>query len=103
MNSAIPSYVVDELPLDSDDESLWVSLRMSRTKEILLCAFYKPPSAPATRIDLLSQSVLKAYDRNKENHPHIVIAGDFNCGDIDWTKEPPIITKQDSAALTNSL
>ena len=95
VNSPIPSYVVDELPLVPDDELLWVSLRMSRTKEILLCAFYKPPSASATRIDLLSQSVFKAYARNNQKHPHIVIVGDFNCGDIDWKKDAPIPTKQD--------
>ena len=55
--ASIPSYVIEDLPVDPDDESLWVSVRTTRSKEIFLCAFYKPPSAPASRIDLLSQVV----------------------------------------------
>ena len=80
--SSIPSYVIEDLPVDPNDESLWVSMRTTRSKEIFLWAFYKPPSAPASRIDLLSQSVHKVYDKNKKKRPIITIAGDFNCGDI---------------------
>ena len=84
--------MIEDLPVDPDDESLWVSVRTTRSKEIFLCAFYKPPSAPASRIDLLSQVVHKVYDKNKKKHPNIVIAGDFNCGDINRKADPPEVT-----------
>ena len=38
--SSIPSYVIEDLPVDQDDESLWVSVRTTRSREIFLCAFY---------------------------------------------------------------
>ena len=68
----------------------------NRSKEIFLCAYYKPPSAPASRIYLLSQAVHKVYDKNKKKHQNIVIAGDFNCGDINWKADSPEVTNPHS-------
>ena len=85
--ASIPSYVIEDLPVDPDDESLWVSVRTTRSKEIFLCAFYKPPSAPTSRIDLLSQVVHKVYDKNKKKHPNIVIAGEVT------NPHPPLMNR----------
>lgn len=99
----IPSHLLDYIPSSPEDESLWISLRTSHRKELILCSFYKPPSAPATRFDLLSQCLLKLYDKHKKRHPSVVIAGDFNCGDIDWKVNPPSATNPSTAGMSNTL
>ena len=80
----IPSNMIDNLSTDPEDESLWVSVLVSINKELFSCVFYKQPLAPATRIDPLSQVLFKVFYGNKRSrpHPNIVIAGDFDCGDI---------------------
>ena len=40
-----------------ENESLWVPIHTAQTKELHLGTFYKPPSAPSTRLDFLAQSV----------------------------------------------
>ena len=71
--------------------SLWDSIHTAQTKELHLCTFYKPPSAPSTRLDFLAQSVSALYQRNKKSHPHIIIAGDFNFSDIIGNLNPPCL------------
>ena len=39
----------------------------------------------------------------KRSHPNIVIAGDFNCRDINWNAEPPTTVNPASAPLMNRL
>ena len=85
------------------NESVWVPIHTSQTKELHLCSFYKPPSAPSTRLDFLAQSVSALYRRNKKSHPHIIIAGDFNFSDINWKSEPPMPINPATASDMNSL
>ena len=92
VNTSLPSHSVEDIAIDSTDESLWVSVRTSLSKELYLCAFYKPPSAPSSRLDVLSQVLLRVFNKHKKSHPNVIIAGDFNCGDINWKTSPPVIT-----------
>ena len=84
-------------------KALWVTVWMAKLKELHLCVFYKPPSAPASRFDHLLKTILKIFDKNKKCHPNIVIASDFNCGDISWTTDPPSVTNHKTAPLMNCL
>ena len=46
-----------------------------------MCSFYRPPKSgdsPLVELDKVFQQLTASAD------PPIVIAGDFNCGDIDW-------------------
>ena len=86
-----------------ESESLWVSIHTAQTRELHLCTFCKPPSAPSTRLDFLAQSVLALYRRNKKSHPHIIIAGDFNFSDINWKSEPPMPTNPATGSDMNTL
>ena len=86
-----------------ENESLWVPIHTAQTKELHLCTFYKPPSAPSTRLDFLAQSVSALYQRNKKSQPHIIIAGDFNFSDINWKSEPPMPTNPATVSDMNTL
>jgi len=88
----IPSTLDPSTNPSEDDESLWVRVHIGKSKNLYLCSFYKPPNAAVSRLDYLSQSLGKLYHTNKKSHPSIVIAGDFNLGDIDWTLDPPVPT-----------
>ena len=103
VNASLPSHSVEDIAIDSTDESLWVSVRSSLRKELHLCAFYKPPSAPSSRLIVLSQALLRMFNKHKKSHPNVVIAGDFNCGDINWKTSPPVITNPSTAAMMNTL
>lgn len=103
VNATIPSYPLDNITTDPEDESLWISVRASRRKELILCSFYKPPSAPSSRIDLLSQALLRVFAKHKKSHPNVVIAGDFNCGDINWKVSPPLVINPSTAPMMNTL
>lgn len=104
IKSEIPSHASLKYSDESDDnESIWVSVWMAKLKELHLCVYYKPPNAPSSRLDHLSNTILKVFDKNKNFHPNIVTAGDFNCGDIPWNTDPPSITNNSTAPLMNCL
>ncbi|XP_048583255.1 uncharacterized protein LOC125562943 [Nematostella vectensis] len=99
----IPSYELPDITTNPEDESLWAAIRCANKKTVYICAFYKPPDAPATRLDFLQESIFKVFSQNKKSHPNIVISGDFNCGDIDWRNDPPSITNHSTASMMQKL
>ena len=103
VKSDIPAYELPDLAENPENESIWASIHLAKAKVLYICAFYKPPSAPSSRIDSLSESMLKVFDINKKTHPNIVISGDFNCGDIDWKCDPPMVTSHSTAPLMHRL
>lgn len=74
-------FSVTEVPFQTDAEIAWASLQIPKEKPILMCTFYRPPGSGAYPIQELQRS-LEAV--NKDNKHHVVIAGDVNCGHIDW-------------------
>ena len=103
VKSDIPVRKLPEIATDPEDESLWASIHLTKKKILFVCAYYKFPAAPVSRLDLLFESMLKIFDMNKKSHPNIIISGDFNCGDIDWNYDPPVISNHTMAPLMNKL
>ena len=103
VKSDIVSVDHHELSADPNDELIWASIKLTRAKELHLCSFYKSPSAPASRIDTLADNTSQLFQKAKNNCPHLVIAGDFNLGDIDWSEDPPTTTNPQTAVASETL
>ena len=52
-----------------------------KTKTLLLSSYYRPPSPDTNALDLLDDALCRIYGFNP---PLVILAGDFNCGGIDW-------------------
>ena len=103
VKSSIPASELPDISTNPEDESLSASVHLAKQKTLYMCAFYKPPSASSSRLDYLSESILKVFNANKKSHPYIVVSGDFNCGDIDWKCDSPVVTNHSTAPLMNKL
>ena len=74
---------VHEHRLDSDQcEIITVSLQFPRTKKLLISSYYRPPSSDANSLEVLDDFLCNVYHSAKP--PQLIIAGDYNCGGIDW-------------------
>ena len=78
-----------EFSIDASNESVWASIKLPGTKALHLCSFYKPPSAPVSRIDYIADVLAELHQRARRSNPFVVVSGDFNIGDINWTTDPP--------------
>ena len=84
---------------------------MPRQQHLYLCSFYRPPGTGAEPFQELEKAIT-AIDPKGEKH--IIIAGDLNCGHIDWsttniTENPSergaheeLLTLLDNHSLTNT-
>ena len=73
--------VAEEKPeLVTSCEVEWVQMKLRGNKNLLVSSFYMPHRNMSDVIEL--RRSLELVTANKEKH--IVIAGDFNCPDIDW-------------------
>ena len=71
-----------------------VLLPLSEKTPIPFCeyhSFYKPPSAPVSRIDYIADILADLHQRTSCSCPSVVVSGDFNVGDINWTTDPPTL------------
>lgn len=48
---------------------------------MLICSFYRPPGSGAKPFEELNKTLNTI---NKRGNKHVIIAGDMNCGDINW-------------------
>ena len=84
-------YVRDSLPCSevrfSDSpfrEHLWIQIRLMGSDTLLIGCIYRSPSSPIESTNHLSQLL----DLVTSSQPsHLLIAGDFNAPEIDWTAE----------------
>lgn len=66
---------------ESDAEEVWAQVQIKNQPPLKICSFYRPPgSGPDPIIEL--NKTTEHINRNGKNH--IIVAGDFNCGHIDW-------------------
>ena len=65
----------------TDGEIEWVKIKMKNNKDLLIGSFYMP-HREQKHLEELKKS-LEAVDQQNVNN--IVICGDFNCPDINWT------------------
>jgi len=68
--------------LDTDSESIWISVKLQAARTLYICSFYRPNSQDETSCCALRD----ALNRIPE-HSNIVVAGDFNYPDIDWSSK----------------
>ena len=91
-----PIIAISELPKlndEPDQEAIWASVKLGGAKELFLCSVYKPPSTQTLPcINNVTTATYKIFDSHSRSHPNIIISGDLNLGDIDWSKNPPSTT-----------
>jgi len=61
----------------------WVKIKLKTTHDLLIGAFYMP-HRNSNSIEELNKSLQQVYEGNKTSN--IILAGDFNCPDIEWEK-----------------
>lgn len=66
--------------LVTECEIEWVKIKLRNNKDLYVSAFYMP-HRNLTDIENLTSSLEKL---NSGRQKHIILAGDFNCPDIDW-------------------
>ncbi|XP_053403025.1 uncharacterized protein LOC128558204 [Mercenaria mercenaria] len=67
--------------LTTDCEIVWSKVKTWRSKDLYLCSFYMPHRCK-NAIRQLDESIRQLSNSAREKH--ILLAGDFNCPDIDW-------------------
>jgi len=67
--------------LDANTEMIWAKIHMQESKDLFLGCFYMPHRSPAdlTELDKTLQKIT-----GKHSGKQILLAGDFNCPDINW-------------------
>ena len=69
----------------SSGEIVCARIAMAKTSPMYICAYYRPPNETSDSLDILQRALDEINDLTKNNHKStIVVAGDFNAGDIDW-------------------
>jgi len=90
-----------EIP-DNPGEVVWVEVSLRKQHKIYLGSFYRPPGQSGgkavTQIDDLDRSLQVIRQKTKNNSKHtIILGGDFNLGDINWTSETVSSTADEKA------
>ena len=74
----------EENDLNKDNECVWSSIQLPHSQKLYLGSFYRPPGAPLDHLERLEESLTEQHTKCMRRHPHAIIAGDFNVGDIAW-------------------
>ena len=75
---------VQRQDLDSNCELLWVEIKITGAKPVLVGSFYCTPNEKIEYLSYLRESLTK-IDMNQ--YSNIWLAGDFTLGDIDWSTQ----------------
>ena len=73
-------FVVNTVDIDADSEQVWARVKLPGNKQLHICSFYQSPSSGMNPLCDLKNSIEKITQPGQ----NLVIAGDFNCGDVDW-------------------
>lgn len=73
----------EQLQLITDCEIEWTKVKMKNKKDLYLSSFYMP-QRNMKDITNLDNSLKKLSESGRSKH--ILLAGDFNCPDIEWEK-----------------
>jgi len=69
-----------------DGEMVWTMLE-SQPRPTYMCSFYTPNTqSAATNLDFLREALNRIFAHHRNAQPMVVIAGDFNLGDINWER-----------------
>lgn len=69
--------------ITTEAELIWVELHIKGYKPLIIGSFYRPPNSPPANIQHLSDSL--ASIQSKFKNAILIVGGDFNLADIDWT------------------
>ncbi len=95
--------VVEQPNLTTACEILWVKLKLQSTKDLYIASFYMPHRNEHD-IKQLEKSMNLLTDNGKKQR-QTIIAGDFNCPDINWSQHTTNSTGKDNTiqqALINT-
>ena len=96
-------FVCEEKPtFGRDCEIIWSTVKIGNCKTLHLASYYRPPSSPHDALEQFSDSINCVFESSK-HHPNIMVAGDFNLGDINWSAEVPFATNQATSPQHNRL
>ena len=96
------SIILSEEPtLDSDCEIMWTtytcSIQFGNSKPLLVASYYNPNKSDIKSLDNICSHLLKnVSQKNKCQYPNVIIGGDYNLPDINWTDWTPNNTKTKS-------
>ena len=89
--------------LDTKCEIIWCKLNIIGCRTLYLGSFYRPPRFPTQELELkYLEDFNTSLSRIMSNkNAHVLVGGDFNCGDIEWStmqvpegvKKRPVQTK----------
>ena len=101
---AIKSEIVsEEKPtFGKDCEIIWSSVKIGNYKTLHLASCYRPPNSPHDALEQFSDSINCVFE-SSNHHPNIIVAGDFNLGDIEWSADVPIAINQATLTQHNRL
>ena len=75
--------MVENLPINSDAEFIWVKLLTQESQPVFICSFYRPPICEMEPL-LSLNAALKVIAEKEANYPVIILGGDFNLPHISW-------------------
>ena len=76
---------VDKTQLDKQCESVWSSVTFSGSKQLFLCSFYQIPNSNSESLLELRSAIEEIYQSHSNTQPNIILAGDFNLPNVNWT------------------
>ena len=82
-----------EIPSDSDIEACWAQVQLQGNSNLYLNAVYRPEGGARTQVAQFGMDLAKITAKTTPRD-HVLIGGDFNFKDIDWS----LCTVQDGAA-----
>ena len=79
-------YASTDIPeLASDCEAAWAKLKIHNSNPLYLCSFYRPPDNDIDPLIALDEMLQKLYTLTNGS-ANILLSGDFNLPDIDWSQ-----------------
>ena len=80
-----------DINVDGAQESVWISTQLAGQDKLLIGCMYLSPNSSAENEDKIRQTLQKASD---SKYSHLLITGDFNQPDIDWTNCTSLVTSK---------
>ena len=73
--------ITNNVEVEVNSEQVWAKIELPGGKGVHICSFYSPPDSSIAPLEDLER-VVKTI--NPFSDQHVIVAGDLNCGDIDW-------------------
>ncbi|XP_072048592.1 uncharacterized protein [Amphiura filiformis] len=76
--------IASECNISSDAEILGAEIHIQGHQPLIIGSFYRPPRSPSANLDQLSITLSEIQSKFK--NAIVILAGDFNLADIDWSE-----------------